>query len=571
MATVESGLTSNFITDIIDHDLSIGRNDGAVVTRFPPEPNGYLHIGHATAICLNFEIARHYADRATGGTRCHLRFDDTNPIKEEQRYIDAIKDDIRWLGLDWGEHEYYASDYFEQLYQWAVKLINDGRAFVCDLSAEQIRETRGTLTEPGVNSPFRDRSIDENLDLFARMRAGEFPDGTRTLRAKIDMAASNLNLRDPVMYRILHAHHHRTGDAWCIYPMYDFAHGQGDSIEGVTHSLCSLEFANHRPLYDWFCENLGIHHPQQIEFARRNMTHTLTSKRRLLQLVDEGHVDAWDDPRMPTVSAMRRRGYPPRAIREFCNRIGVAKRENVVETALLEHCVREELNRTAPRVMAVLRPLKVVITNYPDQPIPDLEAVNNPEDESAGTRPVSFTRELYIERDDFMIDPPKKYFRLGPGREVRLRYGYFVTCTDYKVDDATGEVVEVHCTYDPETRGGNAPDGRKVKGTIHWVSAEHAVDAQVRLYDQLFAAAEPNRVEEGKSFLDNLNPHSLEVVEHAKLEPALADARPGAQFQFERLGYFCVDTKNSEPGRPVFNRAVTLRDTWGKQQQKDNA
>jgi len=547
---------TDFIRSMVDHDLKTDKWGGAVVTRFPPEPNGYLHIGHAKSICLNFGIAAQY------GGRCHLRFDDTNPIKEEQEYIDSIKADIRWLGFDWGEHEYYASDYFDQLYEWAVKLTGDGKAYVDDLRADEIREYRGTLKEPGRESPYRDRSVEENLELFRRMRQGEFPDGSRVLRAKIDMASPNLNLRDPVMYRILHAAHPRTGDRWCIYPMYDFAHGQSDSIEGITHSICTLEFEAHRPLYDWFCENLGIHHPQQIEFARLNLNSTVMSKRKLLQLVNEGHVSGWDDPRMPTLSAMRRRGYPPAAIRNFSERVGVAKREHIIDLALLEHSVREELNRHSRRVMAVLRPLKLVIDDYPEGLVEELEAINNPEDPAAGTRKVPFSGELYIERDDFRADPPKKYFRLAPGREVRLRYAYFVTCRDFTTDE-NGEVTEVHCTYDPATRGGDAPDGRKVKGTIHWVSASHAVPAEVRLYDRLFTKEDPYDVGEGEDFTANLNRGSLEVLASCPVEPSLAGARPGDRYQFERLGYFCVDP-DSAGDRLVFNRTVTLRDSWAK-------
>lgn len=549
----------DFIRQMVAADLEAGRHD-TVRTRFPPEPNGYLHIGHAKAICLNFQLAEEH-----GGT-CNLRFDDTNPLKEEQRYVDAIREDVHWLGFTW-EGEHHAADYFEQLYEWAEQLVRDGKAYVDDLSAEEIREHRGTLTEPGRESPYRDRSAEENLDLLRRMRAGEFPDGARVLRAKIDMAAGNLNLRDPVMYRILHAPHPRTGDTWCIYPTYDWAHGQSDSIERVTHSLCTLEFQDHRPLYDWFIEQLGIYPSRQTEFARLNLSHTVLSKRKLKRLVDEDRVDGWDDPRMPTLAGMRRRGYTPEAIRDFCDRIGVAKQEGVVELALLEHCLREDLNRQAPRRMAVLKPLKVVLTNYPEDGEEELEAVNNPEDPDAGTRRVPFSRELWIDRDDFMEDPPKKFFRLAPGREVRLRWGYFIRCEEV-VHDAAGEVVELRCTYDPETRGGQAPDGRKVKGTIHWVSARHAIDAEVRLYETLFTAADPDDVEEGEDFLANLNPASLEVLEGCKLEPSLADAPPGDHVQFERTGYFCVDTRDTTPGRPVFNRTTTLRDTWARIQRQ---
>ncbi|MFQ5410135.1 MAG: glutamine--tRNA ligase/YqeY domain fusion protein [Anaerolineales bacterium] len=546
--------TTDFIRDAIKEDLAAGRYD-RVQTRFPPEPNGWLHIGHAKAIHINFSIAEDF-----GGV-CNLRFDDTNPLKEEQKFVDAIQADIAWLGYKWGA-VVFASDYFEQLYEFAVKLIKDGNAYVDDLSADEIREYRGTLTEPGRNSPYRDRSVAENLDLFARMRAGEFPNGARVLRAKIDMASGNLNLRDPVLYRILHATHHRTGDDWCIYPMYDFAHGQADSIEGVTHSLCSLEFADHRPLYDWLIEKLGIFVSRQIEFARINVSHTITSKRKLIQLVEDGHVAGWDDPRMPTIAGLRRAGYTPEAIRAFQERVGIARSYNVVDVALLEHMVRDDLNKRSPRVLAVLRPLKVVITNYPAGRVEELEAINNPEDESAGTRMLPFSRVLYIDRADFREDPPKKYFRLAPGREVRLRYAYFITCTEVVKDDA-GKVVELHCTYDPETRGGSAPDGRKVKGTIHWVSAAHALDAEVRLYDRLFTVPDPVG-HAGKDFTEFLNPASLEVIANAKVEPSLAGAEPGARFQFERTGYFCVDSDDSTSERLVFNRTVALRDTWAK-------
>jgi len=546
----------DFIREFIDEDLARGRYD-RVHTRFPPEPNGYLHIGHAKSICLNFGIAQDYRGL------CNLRFDDTNPSKEEIEYVDSIQEDVRWLGFDWDDRLYYASDYFEQLYQWAEQLILAGKAYVCDLSADQVREYRGTLTEPGRNSPYRDLSPEENLDLFRRMRAGEFPDGSRTLRAKIDMASPNVNMRDPVMYRILRATHHRTGDTWCIYPTYDWTHGQSDSLERITHSICTLEFENHRPLYDWYVEQLGIYRPRQIEFARLNLTYTLMSKRRLLELVKEGHVRGWDDPRMPTICGVRRRGYTPEALRNFCKRIGVAKFDSVVDIALLEFCLREDLNKRAPRAMAVLRPLKVVIENYPEGKSEELEAVNNPEDASMGTRMVPFGRELYIERDDFREDPPKKYFRLAPGREVRLRWAYFVKCHEAIKDPATGEVVELRCTYDPETRGGNAPDGRKVKATIHWVSATHAVRGEVRLYDHLFRKPDPYDIPEGGDWRDNLNPNSLEVVPECYLEPSLASAKPGERFQFERLGYFAVDP-DSRPGALVFNRTVTLVDTWAK-------
>ncbi|MDZ7268660.1 MAG: glutamine--tRNA ligase/YqeY domain fusion protein [candidate division KSB1 bacterium] len=555
-------VASNFIRELIREDLRTNRFGGQVITRFPPEPNGYLHIGHAKAICIDFGMAKEF------GGRCHLRFDDTNPTKEEQEYVDAITADVRWLGFDWGEHLYFASDYFEQLYDYAVQLIKAGKAYVDDLSTEEIRAYRGTLTEPGRNSPWRDRSVEENLDLFARMRAGEFPDGAKVLRAKIDMASPNLNLRDPVMYRIRHATHHRTGDKWCIYPMYDWAHGQSDSIEGITHSICTLEYEDHRPLYDWFLDALGIHHPQQIEFARLNLTYTVMSKRKLLQLVEQGHVSGWDDPRLPTLAGLRRRGFPPEAIRDFCERIGVAKSNSVVDVGLLEHCVREYLNRHAPRVMAVLRPLRVVITNYPEGRVEEMEAINNPEDPAAGTRRVPFTRVLYIERDDFREDPPRKFFRLAPGREVRLRYAYFITCTEVVKDPATGEIIELRCTYDPATRGGDSPDGRKVKGTIHWVSAAHARKVEVRLYDRLFLKENPD---DNKDFLAQLNPNSLEVLKDCLVEPGLAQAAPGSRFQFERLGYFCVDTVDSRPGQPVFNRIVPLKDSWSKIEKAGNA
>jgi len=554
----ESGSRAlHFIEQIVEDDLRTGKWEGRVLTRFPPEPNGYLHIGHAKSICLNFGLAARY------GGLCNLRFDDTNPIKEEDEYVESIQNDVRWLGFDWEDRLFYASDYFEQLYEWAVALIEKGRAFVCDLNAEQIRAYRGSLTEPGRNSPFRDRSIEENLDLFARMKAGEFGDGARTLRAKIDMASPNLNLRDPVMYRILHATHHRTGDTWCIYPMYDFTHGQSDSIERITHSICTLEFENHRPLYDWYLDALEIYHPQQIEFARLNLTYTVMSKRKLLQLVQEGHVSGWDDPRMPTIGGLRRRGFTPESIRAFCDRIGVAKYNSTIDMAVLENSLREDLNVRAPRAMAVLRPLKVVIENYPEGQVEQLEAVNNPEDASMGTRHVPFARELYIEQDDFREDPPRKFFRLAPGREVRLRYGYIIQCHDV-VKDADGQIAELRCTYDPETRSGMPKANRKVKGTLHWVSAGHAVRCAVRVFDHLFRVMNPNDVPEGANWLDNLNPQSLEVLDNCCLEPSLADARPGAHYQFERLGYFVVDTVDSAPGKPVFNRAVPLRDSWAK-------
>jgi glutaminyl-tRNA synthetase len=550
---------SNFIRDIILDDLKTNKYQGRVQTRFPPEPNGYLHIGHAKAICLDFGLADEFAGHT------NLRFDDTNPAKEETEYVESIKADVQWLGFRW-DGLFYASDYFDQLHQWAVKLINDGKAYVDDLSAEEIRKHRGTLTEPGKNSPYRDRSVEENLNLFERMRAGEFPDGSRVLRAKIDMASPNLNMRDPVMYRILHAEHHRTGNKWCIYPMYDYAHGQSDSLEKVTHSMCTLEFEDHRPLYNWFIQQLGIFPSQQIEFDRLNLTYTLLSKRKLLQLVQEGRVRGWDDPRMPTLSGIRRRGYTPEAIRNFCASIGVSKTTGSIELAMLEHFVREDLNKRAPRVMAVLRPLKVVIDNYPETQVDELDAVNNPEDESAGSRKIPFSRELYIEQDDFREIPPPKYFRLSPGREVRLRYGYFVTCTSVVKNDK-GEVIEVHCTYDPASKGGNSPDGRKVKSTIHWVSAAHAVDAEVRIYENLFSKENPSDVEPGQDVLDNLNPNSLEIIADAKLEPSLANAAAGARYQFERLGYFCVDP-DSKPGKPVFNRTVALKDAWARAEKK---
>ena len=558
-AAPESSSPSNFIREIILDDLKTNKYAGRVHTRFPPEPNGYLHIGHAKSINLNFGLAAEFSGK------CNLRFDDTNPSKEEVEYVESIIEDAHWLGGDWGDRLFYASDYFPQLYGWAVQLIKAGKAFVCDLSAEEVRKQRGTLTEPGQNSPYRDRSIEENLNLFERMKAGEFPDGARTLRARIDMASPNLNLRDPVMYRILHAEHHRTGKQWCIYPMYDFAHGESDSIERITHSICTLEFEDHRPLYDWYVEQLGIYHPQQIEFDRLNLTYTLLSKRKLLQLVQQKHVSGWDDPRMPSISGLRRRGYTPEAIRNFCRRVGVSKTNGTTELGLLEYFLREDLNKRVWRAMAVLRPLRVVIDNYPDGQVEQMEAVNNPEDASAGTRTVPFSKTLYIEQDDFREDPPKQYFRLSPGREVRLRYGYFVTCTSV-AKDASGNVTEIHCTYDPATRGGNAPDGRKVKSTIHWVSADHAVDAEVRLYDNLFNVENPNEAPEGQDFTANLNPNSLEIV-RAKLEPGLATAKPGDRYQFERMGYFCADLE-STPGKLIFNRTVTLRDTWAKIEAK---
>jgi glutaminyl-tRNA synthetase len=546
---------SNFVRDIVISDLATLKNQGRVLTRFPPEPNGYLHIGHAKSICLNFGLSAEFNGKT------NLRFDDTNPEKEEQEYVDSIMDNVRWLGFDWEDRVYYASDYFPQLYAYAQQLIRDGKAYVCDLSAEEMRQYRGTLTEPGKESPYRNRTVEENLDLFERMRTGEFEDGSRTLRAKIDMASANLNMRDPVMYRILHAEHHRTGNDWAIYPMYDYAHGQSDSIEGITHSICTLEFEDHRPLYDWFIDQLGIHHPQQIEFDRLNLTYTQLSKRKLRGLVENGNVRGWDDPRMPTISGIRRRGYTPQAIRNFCAGLGVSKTNGIIELGLLEHHVREDLNKIAPRMMAVLRPLRVVIDNYPEEQSEELDAVNNPEDPSAGTRKVPFSRVLYIEHDDFKEVPPKGYYRLSPGKEVRLRWGYLITCTGV-VNDSNGNPAELHCTYDPETRGGNAPDGRKVKATIHWVSAAHAADAEVRLYDNLFTTENPNAGDG-----DNLNPNSLEVLTECKVEPALRKVVPFERYQFERLGYFCVDPETL-PGHLVFNRTVALRDTWAKVEKR---
>lgn len=559
MSNGETSTQSNFITDIIDGHKQSGRFAGRVHTRFPPEPNGYLHIGHSKSIMLNYGLAQQY------GGKFNLRFDDTNPTKEEQEYIDSIIADVRWLGADWEDRLFYASDYFQQFYDWAVQLIKQGQAYICDLSADEVREYRGTLTEPGRASPYRDRTAVENLDLFERMKAGEFPDGSRTLRAKIDMASPNLNLRDPVMVRILHAEHPRTGDAWCIYPTYDWAHGQSDSIEGITHSICTLEFEDHRPLYDWFIRALGIHAPQQIEFARLNLTYTLMSKRRLLKLVNEGIVNGWDDPRMPTLSGLRRRGVTPAALRDFTERIGVAKNNSVVDLALFEYSVRQDLNRHALRVMGVLDPLKVTLINYPEDQVEWLDAVNNPEDPTAGVRQVPFSRQLWIEQDDFRETPPPKYFRLTVGREVRLRYGYFIKCVDVVKDDA-GNVVELLCTYDPETRGGNAPDGRKVKSTIHWVSAAHALPAEARLYDRLFLTENPDDAPNGGDWMDNINPNSLET-RHCYVEPSLAGAAPGSRYQFERLAYFCVDP-DSTPQRLVFNRTVALKDEWTKVQQK---
>ena len=556
----------NFIKYIIDEDLKAGKNDGRVHTRFPPEPNGYLHIGHAKSICLNFGLAEEY------GGLCNLRYDDTDPAKEEVEYVESIQQDVRWLGFDWEDRLYYASDYFEQLFEYAVQLIKKGKAYVDSLSSDEIREYRGTLTQAGKHSPYRERSIEENLDMFERMRTGQYDEGAHVLRAKIDMTSPNMLMRDPTLYRIKKVPHYRTGGMWVIYPMYDFTHCLSDSIEGITHSLCTLEFEINRELYDWVLDQLEVYHPQQIEFARLNLNYTVLSKRKLIRLVEEGHVEGWDDPRMPTISGLRRRGYTPESIRNFCERIGVAKADSMVDIALLEYCIREQLNKIAPRVMGVLRPLKVIIDNYPEGQEEELDAINNPEDPDAGTRKIPFSREIYIEQNDFMEEPPKKFFRLAPGREVRLRYAYFITCVDVVKDPATGEVTELHCTYDPQTRGGDAPDGRKVKGTLHWVSAAHALEAQVNLYEHLFVKDNPNAAEEGKDFVDYLNPNSLEILENCMIEPSLTAANPGDRYQFERLGYFCVDTKDSAQQSPVFNRIVTLRDTWAKilkaQQQK---
>jgi glutaminyl-tRNA synthetase len=557
MTETLSSTPSNFIREAVQVDIESGRFGGRVHTRFPPEPNGYLHIGHAKAFSIDFGIAQEF------GGKCNLRFDDTNPIKEDVEYVESIQEDIRWLGFDWEDRLFYASDYFEQLYEFANKLIKKGKAYVDDLSAEEIRVYRGTLTEPGKNSPFRNRTIEENIDLFGRMRKGEFPDGSRVLRAKIDMASGNMNLRDPVMYRILHSSHHRTGDKWCIYPMYDFAHGQSDSIEGITHSLCSLEYEDHRPLYDWFLDELEIYHPRQVEFGRFNLSYTVMSKRMLLRLVRDGHVRGWDDPRMPTLSAMRRRGYPPNVILKFLEAVGVPHHNNLVDIALLEALLRDELNLVAPRVMAVLHPLKIVVTNYPVGQVEQLDAVNNPEDPGAGTRKISFSREIYIDRDDFREEPPKKYFRLAPDREVRLRYGYFIKCVEVVKDPSTGEVLELHCTYDPSTRGGYAPDGRKVQGTLHWVSTNDAINVEVRLYDRLFTKADLNDLDEGVDFLEYLNPNSLKVIDSCKAEASLASAIPGVRYQFEREGYFVVDPDSTQ-GKLVFNRIVALKDTWAK-------
>ncbi len=550
---------SDFIREIVEEDLRTNKYGGRVHTRFPPEPNGYLHIGHAKSICLNFGIAAEHE-----GGLCNLRFDDTNPAKEDIEYVNSIKGDVRWLGFDWGDREYYASDYFEQLYEYAVQLIKRGKAYVCSLSEEEIREYRGTVMEPGRSSPYRERSIEENLDLFERMRSGEFKDGQHVLRAKIDMASANMKMRDPLIHRIRHMEHHRTADRWCIYPMYDFAHCLSDSIEGITHSICTLEFENNRELYDWFLDELGVYHPQQIEFARLNLSYTVLSKRRLLQLVEEKHVAGWDDPRMPTISGLRRRGYTPEAIRNFCDRIGVAKRESLVDVKLLENSLREDLNKRAPRVMAVLNPLRVVIENYPEDKVEILNAVNNPEDPDMGTRQIPFSRVIYVERDDFREDPPRRYFRLAPGREVRLKHAYFIKCESVIKDERTGEIIELRCTYDPETKSGSSPAGRKVKGTLHWVSAESAIEAEVRLYDHLFLKENPMEIEEGKDFMDYLNPDSLKVLKPCRIEPSLADAEPGSIYQFLRHGYFCVDLVDSKKGALVFNRSASLRDTWAK-------
>lgn len=550
-------VSNNFIKQIIIDDLETNKWGGRVQTRFPPEPNGYLHIGHAKSICMNFGFAEEF------GGMCNLRFDDTNPTKEDEEYVNAIIEDIHWLGYDWGNRMFFASDYFDQLYDYAVQLIKMGKAYVCDLSHDEIRQTRGTLTEPGIESPYRNRSVDENLELFERMRRGEFPDGSKTLRAKIDMASPNLNMRDPVIYRIKHATHHRTGNKWCIYPMYDFTHCLSDSIERITHSICTLEFEDHRPLYDWFLDQLEVYHPQQIEFARLNLSYTVMSKRKLLELVQKGYVDGWDDPRMPTIRGLRRRGYTPESIRNFSDIIGVSKKESIVDISVLEYCIREDLNKRAQRAFVVINPLKVVIDNYPEDLVEEIEAINNPEDTSMGTRKVPFSKVIYIERDDFMENPPKEFYRLAPGREVRLRYAYYITCTDVIKDKQTGEVVELHCTYDPLTRGGQSPDGRKVRGTIHWVSAQHCFEAEIRLYDRLFVCENPNDVEQGKTFIDYINPDSLKIV-RGFCEPFLKDSKPEEKFQFERVGYFCVDNKLSQIGKPVFNRIVTLKDTWAK-------
>ncbi len=563
MSTPDPAPSSDFIRSIVEDDNRSGKYDGRVVTRFPPEPNGYLHIGHAKSICLNFGLAAEHE----GGV-CHLRFDDTNPAREDVEYVDSIMEDVRWLGWDWGDHLYYASDYFEQLFDYAGQLIKDGKAYICDLSAQEMREYRGTLTEPGRDSPYRERSIEENMDLFQQMRDGEYEDGARVLRAKIDMASPNVNLRDPVLYRILNTEHHRTGAQWRIYPTYDFAHGQSDSIERITHSVCTLEFEDHRPLYDWFLDELDVYHPQQIEFARLNISYTTLSKRRLRELVEEGYVTGWNDPRMPTLSGLRRRGYTPLSIRNFCDRIGVAKRNSIVDLALLEHSVREDLNQTSPRVMAVLKPLRVVIDNYPEEQTQEFEAVNNPEDPSMGSRKVPFSRVIYVEQDDFREDPPRRFYRLSPGREVRLRYACYITCVSVVKDETTGEVVELHCTYDPESLGGSSPDGRRVQATLHWVSAAHAVDAEVRLYEHLFATSEPGSGDDAAAdYKSDLNPDSLTVLTSCKVEPSLAGATPGSRYQFERQGYFCIDTVDSTNGNLVFNRTVPLRDSWARIEQ----
>ena len=561
MSIDEKEEKKDFIREIIDEDLKTNKFQGRIHTRFPPEPNGYLHIGHAKSINLNYGIAEQY------GGKFNMRFDDTNPSKEEQEYVDSIIDDVRWIGGNFEDRLLYASDYFDKMYEWAVQLIKAGKAYVCDLSGDEIRDTRGTLTEAGKESPYRNRSIEENLDLFERMRKGEFPNGSKTLRAKIDMAAPNVNLRDPIMYRILHESHHRQEDKWCVYPMYDWAHGLEDSIEGITHSICTLEFENHRPLYDWFIDQLGIYHPQQIEFARLNLTYTIVSKRKLLQLVQEKHVSGWDDPRMPTIVGFRRRGYTSESIKVFCDKIGISKKDSIIDVAMLEWSIREELNKTAQRANAVLNPVKVILTNYPEGQVEELQAVNNPEDESAGTRIVPFSREMYIEQEDFREVPPPKYFRLSPGKEVRLRYAYIIKCEKVIKDDK-GNIIELHCTYDPTSKSGTPTANRKVKATIHWVSAPHAVNAEVRLYDRLFLKENPDEAEEGKTFLDNINPNSLQVLTQSKLEPMLGAAKPGERFQFERMGYFCADIKDSKPGAPVFNRVVTLKDTWAKIEQK---
>jgi glutaminyl-tRNA synthetase len=554
----------NFIREAIERDLKFGRFT-KVITRFPPEPNGHLHIGHAKALHIDYGMAKEF------NGQFNLRFDDTNPSKEEDEYVQAILEDVKWLGCDFEDRVFFASDYFEKMYEWAILLIKAGKAYVCDLSADRIRQYRGTLTQPGVNSPSRDRSVEENLDLFGRMRKGEFADGSRTLRAKIDMASPNINLRDPVMYRLIRTPHHRQGEAWCIYPMYDWAHGLEDSIEHISHSLCSLEYEDHRPLYDWFLDQLPIHHPRQIEFSRLNLTYTVMSKRKLLQLVQEGVVTGWDDPRMPTLSGLRRRGYTPEAIAEFCERIGVAKRDSLVDVALLEFAVRDDLNKKAPRVMGVIQPLRVVIDNYPENLVEELDAVNNPEDSAMGSRKTPFSRVIYIEQDDFKEEPPKKYYRLSPGREVRLRYAYYITCVGVTKDPVDGRVIELHCTYDPATRGGSSPDGRQVKATIHWVSEAHALPATIRLYDRLFIKENPDAAEEGKTFKDYVNPDSLRIVTSAKVEPSLKNARPGSVYQFERQGYFCIDINDSKPGNLVFNRTVTLRDTWARIEKKENS